>query len=260
MYSSVFRAHQRIDRAAFRQLNKFAHDTGSLRLDTILHFEGKRGPDATKLKKGDSTPPWHFYDPGGENPRFFTTVQKHYDNLVQSLKEGNAERAGFEASWLAHALVDGLTPAHHFPYREALEDLYGMGIEERGTVGSHFFVKGETHKETIKKSFKLVGPKGLLTTHTSFEAGAALIILPLTLTNTRLTLEELAEVNGATLVDIFERYAHEIEKFKMYERFHKWGWTAFLARDIRLKLAPRMVRIVTLAWYGALKDAGIIKK
>ena len=41
-------------------------------------------------------------------------------------------RAAFEAAWLAHALTDGLTPAHHYPYQEAVSEL--MSDKEYVTI------------------------------------------------------------------------------------------------------------------------------
>ncbi len=43
-------------------------------------------------------------------------IKEHYKNLVKELQANNSERISFEAAWLAHAIVDGLTPAHHYPY------------------------------------------------------------------------------------------------------------------------------------------------
>jgi hypothetical protein len=230
-----------------------------LNLEDILHFEGKRGPDSTRLKKGGNEPPWHFYEPGAKNDEFTAEVENHFSGLVESLKSNNSERANFEASWLAHALVDGLTPAHHFPYREALEDLYGKDIMERETVRSHFVVKGDSYKETMKKSIKLVGPKGLLTTHSTFEAGAAMIIMPLTLTNIKVTKEELGSISRETLLACMDLHAQQIAEYKMYQRFYKAGWTPKLVRDVRLHLAPAMVKVVALAWYAAYKEAGLVE-
>ena len=256
MYSSVLRVHQKIDRAAYRQLQTLVSDLSELHIKDIIHFEGKRGPDATKLKKGENEAPWHFYDPGGDNEEYITTVEAHYSLLVDAIKSKNSERAGFEASWLAHALVDGLTPAHHYPYKEALDKLYGKDVKKsRKTVGHHFVVKGISKADTIKRSYKLVGPKGLLTTHTTFEAGAALIILPLSLTNAKLESFEVDAANGTVMLNTFKLYAREIKDMQMYERFYKFGWTPGLVRDVRLKLAPRMVQMVALAWLSAYKNA-----
>lgn len=121
-------------------------------------------------------------------------------------------------------------------------------------------VKGETHRESMKRSFKLVGPKGLLMTHTAFEAGAFMIMLPLTLDGAYPTADELTTIRDIGVIAYFERQAREIGAMKLYDRFYKLGWTPRLARQVRNEMAPRMVGMVTLAWHSALVDAGIIKK
>ena len=261
MYSYTLPAHQKIDRVAYRHLKLL---TGSRPffpgIREILHFEGRHGPDATKLKKG-ATSPWHFYDPYDEhnNHEFCALIEGHYQQLTKELKAGNRERAAFEASWLAHGLVDGLTPAHHYPYEKELEEIRGEDKETRENAYQRVVLKGDTALESIKRNIQLLGPKGLLTTHTLFEAGAATIILPLRIVKGTPTPEEITMFNNVGLVQFFKRQAHEIADLHMYERFYKRGWHPGLARDIRSELAPAMVRTVTLAWYGAMAEAGLVK-
>lgn len=264
MYAIVFHAHQKIDRVAYRHLRRLVGRPESWpALRTILHFEGKRGPDASKLKNNPNAGelPWHFVDPFDTSDKALKqTLQYHYDELIGALKAKNEERSAFEAAWLAHALVDGLTPAHHYPYEEELEDLRGgEDRSNRTTVMRRIAVKGETHRESMKRSFKLVGPKGLLMTHTAFEAGAFMIMLPLTLDGAYPTADELASMRGIGMVAYFERQAREIGAMKLYDRFYKLGWTPKLARQVRNEMAPRMVSMVTLAWYSALIDAKVVK-
>ena len=129
MYAIIFHAHQKVDRIAYKHVRRLVGRPESWpELRSILHFEGKRGPDASKLKNNPNAGelPWHFIDPFDENDQALVgTLQYHYDELVDALKTRNTERTAFEAAWLAHALVDGLTPAHHYPYEEELEDLRG---------------------------------------------------------------------------------------------------------------------------------------
>jgi hypothetical protein len=256
MYSFVLRAHQKIDKSAYRQLSTITDCSEYFTFKEIIHFEGRRGPDSPRLKKGNSTPPWHFYDPDGENEEYFQVVKSHYDALVKEIKLGDHNRSGFEAAWLAHALVDGLTPAHHYPYEEQLEELRSENKSTRETVRGHFIVKGDSFLNTVRKSSQLIGPKGLLTTHTTFEAGAATIILPLLLMKATLPQTVLDNATGYdNLIESFKLYVSEIDSFHMYERFYRKGWTPSLSLDIRRELAPRMVKIVTLAWFCALKEA-----
>jgi hypothetical protein len=258
MYSFVLKAHQKVDSIAYRHLSTLLGKPPLMPLDTILHFEGPRGPDATRLKKDGNTAPWHFYEPFNKDDQtLLKVIDDHEGELVKALKLGDDVRGAFEAAWLAHALVDGLTPAHHFPYEAGLEELRASDKSSRDSVGEYFIVKGETRRDTIKRSYQLIGPKGLLTTHTSFEAGAAMIILPLHLSNGLPTEAELARLKSTSVTNQFELLAQEIESFHLYERFIKRGWTRSLARDVRRELAPRMVRMVTLAWYDAFETAGL---
>ncbi len=264
MYAMVFHAHQKLDRIAYRHLRHIVGmPTGWPQLSDILHFEGKRGPDASKLKNNPTAGelPWHFVDPfDATDNALAATLQSHYDSMVASLKTGNETRTAFEAAWLAHALVDGLTPAHHYPFEEELRDLRGgVDRKNRTSVMRRITVKGETHTESLSKSIKLVGPKGLLMTHTAFEAGAYTIILPLALDNAMPTKADLAEIQKFGLIAHFERQAKEIGAMNLYGRFYKFGWTPRLARLVRKEMAPRMVQIITLAWYLAMVDAGIVK-
>ena len=261
MYSYTLPAHQKIDRVAYHHLKTLVGDKLFFpRIREILHFEGRRGPDATKLKKG-ATSPWHFYDPYDEhnNHEFWALIEGHYAQLIKELKSGNKERAAFEASWLAHGLVDGLTPAHHYPYEQELEELRGEEKETRGSAYQRVVVKGDTARESIKRNIKFLGPKGLLSTHVLFEAGAATIILPLRISQGRPTPEEIQMFTNIGLVDFYKRQVHQIADLNMYERFYKRGWHPGLAHDMRRELAPAMVRTVTLAWYGALVEAELVK-
>lgn len=265
MYAVVFHAHQKIDRIAFRHLQRLVGPQESFPdLKRILHFEGRRGPDATKLKNNPTggEMPWHFIDPfDTTDTGLHETIEHHYDKLVASLKEKNETRAAFEAAWLAHALVDGLTPAHHYPYEAELEDLRGDADRtNRTTMARRLTVKAETHRESIRRSYKLVGPKGLLMTHTAFEGGAYMIMLPLKLDKAMPKQEELNVIHELGVTAYFQRLAREIGALDMYERFYKYGWTPRLAKLVRNEMAPRMVMMVTLAWYSALVDAGIVKK
>jgi hypothetical protein len=265
MYAVVFHAHQKIDRVAYRHLRRLVGTPKDLpALTDILHFEGKRGPDASKLKNnpGAGELPWHFVDPfNASDNELAKTLQYHYDELVEALKAKNQTRAAFEAAWLAHALVDGLTPAHHYPFEAELEDLRGgVGRSNRTSVMRRITVRGDTRRESMKRSFKLVGPKGLLMTHTAFEGGAYAIILPLSLDNAYPNTEELQQVRKLGVIAYFDRQAREVGALNLYERFYKLGWTPKLARAVRKELAPRMVTIVTLAWYSALIDAGAVKE
>src|SRR5688572_32264698 len=120
-------AHQKVDRLARANLRQLLPDDSKFpSTKLILHFEGINGPDAIKRKSPAKDEPWHYYDPFDvKDEQLLDLIKEHYNHLVSQLKAGNEERVAFEAAWLAHALVDGLTPAHHFPYEEKLSELMG---------------------------------------------------------------------------------------------------------------------------------------
>jgi hypothetical protein len=55
--------HQKIDRVARRNLNDLIQKSIKFPgIRSILHFEGKNGPDGLKLKHSKSDSPWNFID------------------------------------------------------------------------------------------------------------------------------------------------------------------------------------------------------
>jgi hypothetical protein len=258
MYAIVFHAHQKLDRVAHRHLKRLLPPGGFFPgIRQILHFEASRGPDSAVVKRQQTfEQPWHFVDPyATKETELHRYLRQHYKGLVTALRKRDDVRAGFEAAWLAHALVDGLTPAHHYPYEAELEQLYGEDRHSRKGLAGRLYVKSDTISKSMKDSLKLVGPKGLLTTHALFEAGAYAIIAPLRLSAARPTELDLAIATTDGIVKIFKQTAKEIADFKLYERFYEGGWTSALSRDVRRELAPRMVRTITLAWYAAAVEA-----
>lgn len=257
MHSIIFHAHQKIDRLARRNLASLEPLVYFPSIKQILKFEAGRGPDGAKLKRHKhSRQPWHFVNPDDQlESEIHSEISFHYHGLVEALKQKDQTRAGFEAAWLAHALVDGLTPAHHYPYEEELEDLRGTHRDTRKGLAGRLYVKGGSVTKTVKKSAKLIGPKGLLTSHAMFEAGAFTIIAPLRLAKSLPDAKDIAEYTHANLVTYFNKMVGEVDALNIYERFCKVGWTQSVARDVKKELAPRMVKIVTLAWYSAVQEA-----
>lgn len=266
MYAVVFHAHQKIDRVASRLLRELPGLSGQHGLfpstAQIIHFEGKRGPDATRLKKAeDIEQPWHFMDPFNDlDEDLPQTISDHYKNLVKALKTNNEPRAAFEAAWLSHALVDGLTPAHHYPYESELDLLHGETRAERTKISQKFIAHGDTRRDTLSRSMKIIGPKGLLTTHTMFEAGAYMIMRPMRLQKALPTEEDIEQLRTIGLIKYFRMTAKEVGALGMFDTYYSTGWTPKLARLVRRELAPRMVKIVVLAWYSALLDSGLVKE
>ena len=255
----IIGAHQKFDRTARSQLGRLlSHKTNFPTSRQILHFEGRKGPDAIKRKSPAKDEPWHYYSPFDDSDsELIDLIQDHYQQLVKELKSKNKERTAFEAAWLAHAIVDGLTPAHHYPYEEKLSEIRGEGKETRTTIREKVIPKGETKRETIKKSWKVYGPRGLMTTHGFFEFGIATIIAPLSISNAEPTKTDIETVLSIGPAKFFQRAAREIAILDMYERYQKTGWTTKLSWEVRNKLAPTIVKTVTLVWYSALVDAKI---
>lgn len=259
----VMGAHQKIDRVARRHLSKILGDKNFFpKISEILVFEGKNGPDAIKRKSPAKDEPWHYYSPfNNDDSGIIVLIQNHYDLLVKELKADNHERASFEAAWLAHALVDGLTPAHHYPYEEKLVELRGgEGIETRTTYKDKLLMPGDTRKEQVQNNWKMWGPKGLLTAHMFFEFGVAGLLKPLSFNDSVPTPDLCRKVLEVTPIELFRRIAREIAILNMYDRYLRRGWTVKLSYDVRHKLGPLIIQTVTLTWYAALVDAGLIKK
>jgi len=92
-----------------------------------------------------------------------------------------------------------------------------------------------------------------------FEGGAWAIMRPLRLAKAMPTLEDLERIEVEGIAAVFRQTAREIAELNIYGRFINRGWTQKLSRDVRRELAPRMVRMVTLAWYGAAREAAKVR-
>lgn len=258
---NVLGAHQKIDRLARRHIAravpKNIHFPST---KDILHFEGNNGPDGIKRKSPARDEPWHYFDP--TNPRdvgLIAMIEDHLVNLIRALAADNQERAAFEAAWMAHAIVDGLTPAHHYPLEEKLQELRGEGIETRRTIREKIIINGRGRRDTLRKNWEYWGAKGVMTTHFLFEMGIATTIAPLKVIDGRPNQDELIRVQQAGIVPSFREAALRIHHMGMYEEFHKKGWTPKLGRQTKQELAPLIVKTVALSWYYAAYRASQVK-
>lgn len=253
-------AHQKIDKVSRRHIAELLPaDTDFPSIKMILQFEGINGPDGVKGKSPARDEPWHYLDPlGSGHENFLAIIDKHFSELVKYLKKDNPERSSFEAAWLAHAIVDGLTPAHHYPYEEKLVELRGgRGIETRTTIREKLVFKGDTVSKTVLNTYKAYGPKGLMTAHTLFELGFMWIIRPLRFPDARPSAEDVREIISLNPQEYFMKRAREVAVLDMFERYLKFGWTRKLSSEVRHELAPIMVKTVTLIWYKAAYEAGL---
>ena len=147
--------HQKIDRVAKRHIIK--HVPHGLRFPTIhdiLHFEGLNGPDGIKRKSPGKDEPWHFIDPHHEGEHeLLTMISDHIHNLTEALVAHNDQRAAFEDAWRAHAITDGLTPAHHYPLEVKLEHLRGgNGLETRTSKKQKIILPGVITRQQLRKN------------------------------------------------------------------------------------------------------------
>jgi hypothetical protein len=264
-FDAWFGAHQKIDRIARRNLDLAASFKPGLipSFKEIIAFEGLNGPDGIKRKTPAKDEPWHYYNPADPtDDKIIKLIEDQYHELVLALKAQDRTRAAFEMAWLAHALVDGLTPAHHYPYEEELMKLRGgAGKETRTTLKSKVLMPGKNIPETLSNNWKMWGDRGLLATHFAFEWGVAVMISPLRLRRSQpdKTSLQIARTKDLGVGDMFRQRAAVIAELDMYDKFYQYGWTLKLAKTVRRQLVPQIIELVTLVWYKAADEAGLVE-
>jgi hypothetical protein len=240
--------HQRFDAAAYRMIVPYLKRKSFPTLKQVLGFEGINGPDGVKIKSLGVQDPSHMYDPISDTGVLPELIEGHYQRLVETLREKDLVRSSYEAAWMAHYIVDGLTPAHHYPYDAKKAELFGEDSE----IG------------TLAKHWRWLGGKGVLSTHLNFEIGVAssLLLLPI---KVKLDQQVLAEARKLGPVPFFKREAKAVAKLDLYDRFYRAGWTAELARVVRGQIAPHAIQVVGIVWLLAYleasqQDAAILSK
>jgi hypothetical protein len=242
--------HQRFDVAAYRMVQEYLPAGAFPNLKDILHFEGYNGPDGLKSKGGlkyktkEDHNPSHLYDPvrdTGEVPRH---IANHYSALVACLGRGDLIRAAFEASWLAHFIVDGLTPAHHFPLEEKIAE---AAAASHGDIGRY--------RALARKNWAIWGAKGHMTTHMNFELGIAFAMIASPI-HPEFDELELARACQIGPVEYFKSEAREVASLDLYERFYREGWNNDIAATVKNQLAPQAARTVGIIWLMAVLEAG----
>jgi hypothetical protein len=251
----VMGVHQKIDRVAHRHIKK--HVPQTIHFPTtkaVLHFEGLNGPDGIKRKSPAKDEPWHYVDP--KNPddvALIGMIMDHIHNMSVALSEGNNERAAFEAAWMAHAITDGLTPAHHYPLEAKLEELRGgQSIETRITTKDKLILPGKNRRHQLKNNWEYWGVKGVMTTHLGFELGVATTIAGLKLDDTSPSDKEFGAVDTDGYEKVFKTILETVDGLKMYDEYSRLGWTRHLAAQTKKRLIPEIIKAVTLAWYQAV--------
>ena len=254
----IMGVHQKIDRVARRQLVK--HIPKSLQFPSthdILHFEGANGPDGIKRKSPGRDEPWHFIDPYHEGDHvLFDMINDHIHNLATALRENNTQRAAFEAAWMAHAIVDGLTPAHHYPFEEKLETLReGEGLETRVSKRQKVLMPGKNRRNKLRNNWEFWGAKGMMTTHLAFEFGVSTTVSALRFDEVQPDKKEFTRLKNDGFIAVYQTTLQEIAEMNMYEEFSKLGWTRHLARETKDTLIPFIIKAVVLGWYQAILQA-----
>jgi hypothetical protein len=249
-------AHQRIDRLARKNLaNVLPTSIVFPAISEILHFEGNNGPDSVKRKSPSIDEPWHYINPNKEHDvTLIDMINDHVTNLARALADANQERAAFEAAWLAHAVVDGLTPAHHFPLADKIHELFGMPHDQRLTVKEKNLIIGSNRRDTVSKNWEYWGGKGIFSSHILFEWGIATSMVGRKYP-TRINENALAEVTLLGYETVFRNAFKEVVAMDSYQLFIRQGWTLKVSRIVHRQLMPLIIDTVTLAWYAAYQQS-----
>ncbi|MDB5167362.1 MAG: hypothetical protein JWN26_507 [Candidatus Saccharibacteria bacterium] len=251
--------HQKIDRIARRQLKKLiGKDAHFPTSREILHFEGINGPDGIKRKSPSKDEPWHYIDPTNvEDRSLISLINDHMANLIAALIKNNQQRAAFEASWLAHSIVDGLTPAHHYPLNDKIEELWGKPHTERLTKRDKTIIKGINRRDTLSKNWQYWGVGGVFSAHLAFELGVASTIATLRFSDACPSAEDILDLEKIGFEEMFVKSMHKIYDMHMFNEFGNLGWTRRLANQTRKALVPEIIKVVCLSWYNAANEAKI---
>lgn len=245
--------HQKLDKAARKLVGRTIPKKTYFPPEAdILYFEGSNGPDGIKRKSPGVDEPWHFIMPENDDGKLIKLILDHQYNLSRALKSENIVRAAFEAAWMAHAIADGLTPAHHYPYEKIVNELMSdkdykklFGAEIKGIM------RGNNLPQAMRNNWLYWGAGGVMTKHIAFEYGIAYTVATLPLKTITPKLSK-AEIENIDLKKEFYKTLERIHTLKMYERFLKSGWTTELVIETRQVLVPEIIRMTALAWISAI--------
>jgi len=246
--------HQKLYKASRRLFTRLAPKKAQFPSEQdILYFEGSRGPDGIKRKSPGVDEPWNAVNPDKNDGKLMRVILDHQFNMRAALKGEDTVRAAFEAAWLAHAVTDGLTPAHHYPFDAIIDEMMG-DMEYKKVFGTEIkgIMRGRNFAEATRNNWLYWGAGGVMNKHIAFELGVAYVVaaLPIKSITPKLSKMDPASIN---LEKEFNKALKKISALDMYGRFLKEGWTTQLAIEVRSILAPEIVRVVTLAWLSGLK-------
>ena len=250
--------HQKLDKSARYLLTQICgRDAKNFpSIEKILYFEGSRGPDGIKVKSPGIDEPEHFIQPDKDDGVLRKLILDHQFNLTQALIKRNHERVAFEAAWMAHAITDGLTPAHHYPFRQVVDELMTdkdyasiFGREIKGIM------RGNNLMQTARNNWLYWGAGGVMTKHIAYEYGVAYIIAPIGIKRLAPKNIKKSEVKDIDLEKEFYAALHRVDSLKMYDEFLQKGWTTKLAKETREKLIPEIIRTIALSWASCIEQA-----
>lgn len=254
--------HQKLDKAA-RQLlgHELGRDARAFpSIEKILYFEGTRGPDGIKAKSPGVDEPEHFIQPEKDDGVLRQYILDHQYNLTQALINNNHERAAFEAAWMAHAITDGLTPAHHYPFREVVDEL--MTDKDYKRIFGHEIkgiMRGDNIAQAARNNWLYWGAGGVMTKHIAFEYGVAYILAPMGIKRMMPKNLKKANFKNVNIEAAFYESLKRVDSLKMYDNFLQTGWTTQLAIETRETLIPEIVRAITLGWASSIEQAKLAK-
>ena len=254
--------HQKLDKAA-RQLlaDQFGRDARVFpSIEKILYFEGTRGPDGLKAKSPGVDEPEHFIQPDNDDGVLRQYILDHQYNLTQALIQNNHERAAFEAAWMAHAITDGLTPAHHYPFRKVVDEL--MTDKDYKTIFGHEIkgiMRGDNIAQAARNNWLYWGAGGVMTKHIAFEYGVAYVIAPISIKRLMPKDVKRGDFRGVDIEKAFYASLAKVHALKMYDDFLQDGWTTKLVVETRETLIPEIIRAIALGWASSLEQANRAK-
>lgn len=248
--------HRKIDKTARRMLSKYLDNARIFpSAEQILQFEGINGPDGLKRKSPGVDEPMHFINPQNDDGVLIGLIDNHHINLVKALASRNIERAAFEAAWMAHAITDGLTPAHHYPYQERVKELMkGKDYKQLFGVKIKGIMRGDNLAEALRNNWLYWGTNGIMTKHVAFEYGVANLVAVIPQKNLMLGMSR-KNFDNIDYKKVFYRALERVDSLKMYDRFLEKGWTTELMSDTCNILIPEIIKTVALCWASCINEA-----
>jgi hypothetical protein len=153
---------------------------------------------------------------------------------------------------MAHAVTDGLTPAHHFPLEETQKELMTekdyykiFGTPIKGIM------HGRSIAETLRNNWLYWGANGYMSKHVAFEFGVAISFATLPASKMHIDISE-EELKNPDLEKAFYDCLESVANLNMYDKFRHNGWTTELAFETRDILLPEIIKAISLCWLASL--------